>query len=123
MIRDTLDPAHESEKVHVKEGSEEEESKPDYRQLNMLSAMNADSHAENRDEKKDQLSPQDEEDSKEVAVQYHSDEDSSFLAKDTPKSLREISPTRPSVRFKHQTVTGSLEQEKKNIEKKGRRKN
>lgn len=115
MIRDTLDPAHESEKVHVKEGSEEEESKPDYRQLNMLSAMNTDSHAENRDEKKDQLSPQDEEDSKEVAVRYHSDEDSSFLAKDTPKSLREISPSRPSVRFKHQTVKGSLEQEKKNM--------
>lgn len=44
------------------------------RQLNMLSAMSGDSHAEIEMKRKDQLSPQDEEDSKEVAVQYHSDE-------------------------------------------------
>ena len=105
MIRDALDPAHESEKVHVKEKSEDEEAILSYQQLNtMLAAMDTDSHTENRDEKKDQLSPQDEEDLEETAARYHSDEDWLVLAEDAPKSLRETSPIRPSVRFKHQTV-------------------
>ena len=105
MIRDALDPAHESEKVHVKEKSEDEEAILSYQQLNtMLAAMDTDSHTENRDEKKDQLSPQDEEDLEETAARYHSDEDWPVLAEDAPKSLRETSPIRPSVRFKHQTV-------------------
>lgn len=81
----------------------------------MIAAMGTNSHTENRDEKKDQLSPQDEEDLEEATARYHSDEDWSFLAKDAPKSLREISLIRPSVRFKHQTVKGSLEQERKNM--------
>ena len=105
MTRDALDPAHESEKVHVKEKSEDEEAILSYQQLNtMLAAMDTDSHTENRDEKKDQLSPQDEEDLEETAARYHSDEDWPVLAEDAPKSLRETSPIRPSVRFKHQTV-------------------
>ena len=33
MIRDALDPAHESKKVHVKEESEDEEAIPSYQQL------------------------------------------------------------------------------------------
>ena len=57
MIRDALDPAHESEKVHVKEESEDEEAILSYRQLRAtLAAMDTDRHTENRDEKKDQLS-------------------------------------------------------------------
>ena len=48
MIRDALDPAHESEKVHVKEKSEDEEAILSYQQLNtMLAAMDTDSHTEN----------------------------------------------------------------------------
>ena len=43
--------------------------------------MDTDSHTENRDEKKDQLSPQDEEDLEETAARYHSDEDWSFYLK------------------------------------------
>ena len=116
MIRDALDPAHESEKVHVKEKSEDEEAILSYQQLNtMLAAMDTDSHTENRDEKKDQLSPQDEEDLEETAAQYHSDEDWPLLAKDAPKSLRGTSPIRPSLRFKHQTVKGSPDQERRNM--------
>ena len=90
--------------------------------------MTANEHVEDRDEKKDQLSPQDEEDLEETSAQYHSDEDWSFLAKDAPKSLRETSlirPSaprslretsliRPSIRFSYQTVKGSLEQERRN---------
>ena len=57
MIRDALDPAHESEKVHVKEESKDEEAILSYQQLRAtLAAMDTDHHTENRDEKKDQLS-------------------------------------------------------------------
>ena len=151
MIRDALDPAHEFEKVPVKEEievgkvpvkqeresekvpvikeSENEEAIPSYWQLNeWLAAMTANEHVEDRDEKKDQLSPQDEEVLEETSAQYHSDEDWSFLAKDAPKNLRETSlirpssprslkktsPIRPYVRFSHQTVKGSPEQERRN---------
>ena len=40
--------------------------------------MTANEHVEDRDEKKDQLSPQDEEDLEETSAQYHSDEDFFF---------------------------------------------
>ena len=156
IIRDALDPAPDSEKVHVKEESEEkevhvreesEEKKaiPSYQQLNeRLATMTANEHVKDTDEKKDQLSPQDEEDLEEMAAGYHSGEDWSFLAKDAPKSLRETSPIRPSaprslteispitpsapmslretspirpsVRFKYETGRGSPEQERKNRE-------
>ena len=90
--------------------------------------MTADEHVEDWDKKKDQLSPQDEKDLEKTAAQYHSDDDWSFLAKDAPKSLRktslirpsaprslrETSPIRQSVRFSHQTVKGSPEQERRN---------
>ena len=57
IIRDALDPAHESEKVHVKEESKDEEAILSYQQLRAtLAAMDTDRHTENRDEKKDQLS-------------------------------------------------------------------
>ena len=82
MIRDALDPAHEFEKVPVEEESEvgkvpvkqksesekvpvikeskNEEAIPSYWQLNKwLAAMTANEHVKIRDEKKDQLSPQD----------------------------------------------------------------
>ena len=66
MIRDALDPTHESEKVHE---SEDEEAIPSYRQLRaMLAVMDTDSHTENRDVKKDHLSPQDEEDLEETEL-------------------------------------------------------
>ena len=64
IIRDALDTAPESEKVHlkeesaekkvsIKEESEEKEAIPSYRQLNeMLAAMTAQEKAEDRDEKK-----------------------------------------------------------------------
>ena len=90
--------------------------------------MTANEHVKNRDEKKDQLSPQDKKDSEKTIARYHSDEDWSFLAKDSPKNLRETSlirssaprslketsPIRSSVRFSHQTVKGSPEQETRN---------
>ena len=83
--------------------------------------MTAQEHAEDSDEKKDQLSPQDEEDLEGRAARYHSDEDCSLLDTDAPRSLRETSPIspsaprnlretspiRPSVRFKHRTVKRS----------------
>ena len=115
MIRDALDPAHESERVPIKEESEEEESKPSYRQLrSMLAAMNTNSYLESGDEKEEQLSLQDEKDLEAAAARYHSDEYWSFSAKDAPKSLRETSPIRPFVRSKQQTVK-SPEQEKRNM--------
>ena len=73
--------------------------------------MNTNSHLESGDEKEEQLSPQDEKDLEESAAHYHSDKDWSFLAKDTPKSLRETSPIRPLIRSKQQMVK-SPEQEK-----------
>ena len=90
--------------------------------------MTANEHVEDWDKKKDQLSPQDEKDLEKTAAQYHSHDDWSFLAKDAPKSLRKTSlirpsaprslrktsPIRPSIRFSHQTVKGSLEQERRN---------
>ena len=109
----------------------------------MLAAMTANEHVKDRDEKKDQLSPEDEEDLEEIAARYHSDEDWPLLDKDAPRSLRETSPVRrsaprsskesspirpsapmslrdtspirPSVRFKHQTVKRSPEYEKKDM--------
>ena len=80
IIRDALDPAPDSErfmlkrkvrgkKVHVREESEEQEARPGYRQLNeWLAAMTANEHVKDRDEKIDQLSPQDEEDLEETAA-------------------------------------------------------
>ena len=95
----------------------------------MLAAMTANEHVKDRDEKKDQLSPEDEEDLEEIAARYHSDEDWPLLDKDAPRSskesspirpsapmsLRDTSPIRPSVRFKHQTVKRSPEYEKKDM--------
>ena len=105
IIRDALDPAPESEKVHFKEESEEktvvkpeedEEDPPDYRQLRkMLAVMITQEQIKDRDEKQDQLSPQNKEDLDEITARYHSDEDWSLLNKDAPKSLRETSPIRP----------------------------
>ena len=80
-----------------------------------------------KDEKKDQLSPQDETALEEAAAQYHSDEDRPLLAENIPKRVREISPVRPSapesfgeifpirpsVRSEYQTVRGSSEQERR----------
>ena len=114
MIRDALDPAHEFEKIAVKEESEvaktpfkqksesekvpvlkeskNEEAIPSYWQLNKwLTTMTANEQLEDWDKKKDQLSPQDEKDLEKTAAQYHSDDDWSFLAKDAPKSLRNTS--------------------------------
>ena len=85
ISRDALDPAPESEKLQLKEESEEKsvaikkekeekEALPSYRQLNeMLAAMTAQEKVKDRDEKKDQFS--DEEDLEEKITQYHSDED------------------------------------------------
>jgi len=103
MTRDVLDPAHEFEKVPVKEESkvgkvpvkqksksekvpvikksENEEAIPSYRQLNeWLAAMTANEHVKDRDEKKDQLSPQFEKGLEETAARCHSDEDFFFLS-------------------------------------------
>lgn len=102
MTRDVLDPAHEFEKVPVKEESkvgkvpvkqksksekvpvikksENEEAIPSYRQLNeWLAAMTANEHVKDRDEKKDQLSPQFEKGLEETAARCHSDEDFFFF--------------------------------------------
>ena len=52
MIRDALDPLHESERVKVKEEEEDTDSKPSYRQLReKLAAMNTSSHLESGDKK------------------------------------------------------------------------
>lgn len=103
MTRDVLDPAHEFEKVPVKEESkvgkvpvkqksksekvpvikksENEEAIPSYRQLNeWLAAMTANEHVKDRDEKKDQLSPQFEKGLEERAARCHSDEDCFFFS-------------------------------------------
>ena len=63
MIRDALDPLHESEKIKVKGEEEDTDSKLSYQQLReMLAAMNTNSHLQSGDEKEEQLSPQDEKD-------------------------------------------------------------
>ena len=55
--------------MHVREESEEKKAIPSYQQLNeWLATMTANEHVEDRDEKKDQLSPQDEEDLEEMAA-------------------------------------------------------
>ena len=98
MLRDDLDPLHESKKIKVKREEEDTDSKPSYQQpREMLAAMNTNSHLESGDEKEEQLSPQDEKDLKEAAAHYHS-ENWSFFAKNAPKSLRDTSPIRPSVK-------------------------
>ena len=106
IIRDALDPAPESEKVHLKEESadkkvsieeesDEKEATPSYRQLNqMIAAMTAQEKVIDRDDKKEQVS--DEEDLEKEVSQDHSDEDWSLLNKDAPRSLRETSPIRLS---------------------------
>ena len=100
MLRDDLDPLHESKKIKVKREEEDTDSKPSYQQpREMLAAMNTNSHLESGDEKEEQLSSQDEKDLEEAAACYHSDEDWSFFAKNAPKSLRDTSPIRPSVKF------------------------
>ena len=129
IIRDVLDPAPDSEKVHLKSDSEENavakpapeskrvtfkeendvetvvkpeeneknEDPPDYRQLRkMLAAMTTQEQLKDRDEKQDQPSPKGKENLDETTAKYHSDEDWHLLNKDTPKSLRETSPIRPS---------------------------
>ena len=98
MLRDDLDPLHESKKIKVKREEEDTDSKLSYQQLReMLAAMNTSSHLKSGDEKEEQLSPQDEKDLKEAAAHYHS-ENWSFFAKNAPKSLRDTSPIRPSVK-------------------------
>ena len=58
MIRDALDPLHESERVKVKEEEEDTDSKPSYRQLReKLAAMNTNSHLESGDKKKNNFCP------------------------------------------------------------------
>ena len=85
MTRDVLDPAHEFEKVPVIKKSENEEAIPSYRQLNeWLAAMTANEHVKDRDEKKDQLSPQFEKGLEETAARCHSDEDFFFLRSRSP---------------------------------------
>ena len=59
----------------------------------ILTAMKTSNH---KDEKKDQLSPQDKTALEEAAAQYHSDEDLPLLAQNIPKEVREISAIRPS---------------------------
>ena len=55
--------------MHVREESEEKKAIPSYQQLNeWLATMTANEHVKDRDEKKDQLSPQDEEDLEEMAA-------------------------------------------------------
>ena len=161
IIRDVLDPAPDSEKVHLKSDSEENavakpapeskrvtfkeenevktvvkpeeneknEDPPDYRQLRkMLAAVTTQEQPKDRDEEQDQPSPKQKENLGEITAKYHSDGDRHLLNKDAPKGLRETSPVRPSaprslretspirqfVRFSHQTVKGSPEQEKRN---------
>ena len=54
MIRDALDPLHESKKIKVKGEEKDTDSKPNYQQLReMLAAMNTNSHLESRDEKEE----------------------------------------------------------------------
>ena len=161
IIKDVLDPAPDSEKVHLKGDSEENavakpapeskkvtfkeenevetvvkpqeneknEDPPDYRQLRkMLAAMTTQEQLKVRDEKQDQPSPKEKENLGEIIAKYHSDGDRHLLNNDAPKGLRETSPVRPpvprslretslirqSVRFSHQTVKRSPEQEKRN---------
>ena len=64
----------------MKVKSENEEARPSYRQLNeWLAAMTANEHVKDRDEKKDQLSPQFEKGLEETAARCHSDEDFLFF--------------------------------------------
>ena len=62
----------------------------------MLAAMTTQEQLKDRDEKQDQPSPKGKENLDETTAKYHSDEDWHLLNKDTPKSLRETSPIRPS---------------------------
>ena len=61
--------------------SENEEAIPSYWQLNeWLATMTANEHVKDRDERKDQTSPQDEKYLEETAARCHSDEDWSFFS-------------------------------------------
>ena len=59
--------------------------------------------------------PQDEQNLEAAAARYHSDEDWSFFAKDAPRSLRDTSPIRPSVKFNLKIPKASLEQGKRSM--------
>ena len=96
----------------------------------MLAAVTTQEQPKDRDEEQDQPSPKQKENLGEITAKYHSDGDRHLLNKDAPKGLRETSPVRPSaprslretspirqfVRFSHQTVKGSPEQEKRNTD-------
>ena len=98
MIRDALDPTHESEKI--KEVREDKEINPSYRQLRgMLAAMSTHDNPETEDEQENSLSPQDEDILEKAAAQYHSEDEWSFLARDAPKELKEPPSAKSSVRF------------------------
>ena len=72
----------ENETVPDKKENENKESIHTYQELRtVLAAMKTRSH---KDEKKDQLSPQDETALEEAAAQYHSDEDRPLLAEHIP---------------------------------------
>jgi len=62
----------------------------------MLAAMTAQEQIKDREEKQDQLSPQDEEDLDEIAARYHSNKDWPLLNENAPRSLRETTPIKPS---------------------------
>ena len=98
MIRDALDPTHESKKI--KEVKGDEEINPSYRQLRgMLATMSTHDNPENEDEQENSLSPQDEDTLEKAAARYHSEDEWSFLAREAPKDLKEPLSAKSSVSF------------------------
>ena len=122
--------------MSIKEEKEEKVAIPSYWQLNeMLAAMTAQVKVRDKDEWKEHFS--DEEDLEEKIPQHHSDENWLLLNKEPPRSpretspirhfaprslgrmfsikppaprdLKDTSPIRPAMRFKHQTVKRSPE--------------
>ena len=98
MIRDALDPTHESKKI--KEVKGDEEINPSYRQLRgMLATMSTHDNPENEDEQENSLSPQDKDTLEKAAARYHSEDEWSFLAREAPKDLKEPLSAKSSVSF------------------------
>ena len=78
-----VEKGNENETIPDKKENENKESIHTYQELRtVLAAMKTSSH---KDEKKDQLSPQDETALEEAAAPYHSDEDQPLLAENIPK--------------------------------------
>ena len=81
----------------------------------MLATINTHDNPITKDKQKNLLSPKDKSmlKKKKKTGRYHTDKDWSFFAQDTPNSLKNTSPIRPSLKFNPRIPKISSKQDKK----------